>query len=152
MDIQISSRCRKNSGSLRAVAVRLRRFAAVFDDAVKVYVVFAGDPVVRELNLRFRHKDAATNVLSFSLDQADPEDGRLILGEIVISVDTAAREAEAAGMPLERRIEALFVHGFVHLLGYDHEKGGRMALRMREKEGTIMELLAMQGRKRPRKH
>ncbi|MCL4557625.1 MAG: rRNA maturation RNase YbeY [Deltaproteobacteria bacterium] len=151
MDIQISSRYKKNSGSLKVVSIRLKRFAAVFDDAIRVYVVFADDPVMKGLNLRFRHKDSTTNVLSFQLNQSDPEDGRLILGEIVISVDTARREAAAAGMPVERRLEALFVHGFVHLLGYDHTKGGRMAALMRGKEDTFMAILGAQDGKRVKK-
>ena len=84
------------------------------------------DRGIRELNRRFRDRDRPTDVLAFP---ADPLPRELAvreeigyLGDLVVSADTAARQAEAAGSDLEAEIRTLAVHGFLHLLGYDHEQ------------------------------
>ncbi len=122
---------------MRSVCARLEKSAPLID-ADKVLVVFVDDPTIRELNERFKNVKSATNVLSFEINQTDPEDGRNVLGEIIVSVDTAQREAENAGMPARDRLIELFVHGFVHLLGYDHTAGRQEAARMRRKEQQIL--------------
>jgi probable rRNA maturation factor len=87
-------------------------------------VVVCSDEEIRSLNQRFLAKDAATNVLSFGA--ADPDDPRLPgvplqLGDVVISLDTAEREAEEAGIDPGERVKRLAVHGILHLFGHDHE-------------------------------
>jgi probable rRNA maturation factor len=89
--------------------------AADFDS---LGVRFTGDRTMRRLNRDFRHKDKSTDVLSFP-GEATPE-GRH-LGDIVISVPTAARQAAERGHPLEREVKTLLLHGVLHCLGYDHE-------------------------------
>ena len=81
----------------------------------EISVVLCDDPFIQDLNRDYRGKDKATDVLSFAQD--DPS----ILGDIVISLPTAARQAAAAGWPLESEIALLGVHGLLHLLGYDDE-------------------------------
>lgn len=81
----------------------------------EVSVVLCDDPFIQQLNARHRDKNKPTDVLSFAQD--DPE----YLGDIVISLPTAARQAEAAGWPLEHEVALLGVHGLLHLLGYDDE-------------------------------
>jgi probable rRNA maturation factor len=144
MDIQISSRYRKNRGTLKSVSTRLERLAALMDAGTKVYVVFVDDPEMHGLNLRFKKKDKTTNVLSFPINQPDPEDGKLTIGEIIISVDTAVKEARYAGIPVDTRLEALFVHGLVHLLGYDHTRGKKQAVQMSQKEALLLKQLNTQ--------
>ncbi len=79
---------------------------------------------MRSLNRRYRGKDRTTDVLSFSLREGTfPRIQPNVLGDIVISVPAAARQAAEAGHPLIREIERLLVHGLLHLLGYDHEQG-----------------------------
>ena len=95
-----------------------------------------GDKAMRSLNRKYRGKDRTTDVLSFPR-----REGRFstiqphVLGDIVISLPTAARQAKAAGDPCAVEIDRLLVHGYLHLLGYDHEKSraeaGRMELRER---------------------
>ncbi len=81
----------------------------------EISVVFCDDPFIQALNAEYRGKDSATDVLSFA--QEDPQ----TLGDIVISVPTAARQADAAGWSLESEIALLAVHGLLHLLGHDDE-------------------------------
>ena len=81
----------------------------------EISVVFCDDSFIQALNAEYRGKNKPTDVLSFAQD--DPQ----MLGDIVLSVPTAARQAEAAGWPLEHEIALLAVHGLLHLLGYDDE-------------------------------
>ncbi len=78
-------------------------------------LVFAGDRTLHRLNRTYRGKDKPTDVLSF------PGGGPGGLGDIVISVETAHRNARATRRPLPRELEVLALHGFLHVLGYDHE-------------------------------
>ncbi|MDZ4277871.1 MAG: rRNA maturation RNase YbeY, partial [Dehalococcoidia bacterium] len=101
-------------------------------------VVIAGDETVRELNRRYRGVNETTDVLSFGLEAADrfvTPDGMRRLGEIVISLPTALRQAETAGHSLRAELEHLLVHGILHVLGYDHESPrSEKAMRAREEE------------------
>jgi len=60
-----------------------------------------------------------------------------MLGDVVISLETARRQAEESGMRVEEEVDRLLIHGFLHLLGYDHETGGREAARMRRRERAL---------------
>lgn len=79
-------------------------------------VVFTGDRAIRSLNSRYRHKDSATDVLSFP-----GEGGEEGLGDVVISVPAAGRNARKLGRTIDGEIEILALHGLIHVLGYDHE-------------------------------
>jgi probable rRNA maturation factor len=79
-------------------------------------VVLGGDAGIRRLNARYRGKDKPTDVLSFP-----GPGGREGLGDVVISVATAERNARAAGRTLGRELDVLAIHGLLHCLGYDHE-------------------------------
>jgi probable rRNA maturation factor len=81
-------------------------------------VRFSGDREVRRLNRTYRGKDKTTDVLSFPGDVAE---GGEHLGDILISVPVARRQAEAAGHSVEREIKILLLHGILHCMGYDHE-------------------------------
>lgn len=82
---------------------------------------FVSDRRMKELNKLFRGKDSTTDVLSFphEPDEFDPD--RNNLGDIVISVEQAAKQAEENGLTLENEIKQLILHGVLHLCGYDHE-------------------------------
>jgi len=105
-------------------------------------VLFIGDRAMRTLNHAWRGRDMSTDVLSFPL-----REGRFLhiqpdlLGDIVISVPIAARQASAAGHSLSFELERLLVHGLVHLLGYDHEQGLTETLRMERKERQLLKRL-----------
>jgi probable rRNA maturation factor len=104
----------------RVRPARLRRVlrAAARDLGVsgELAVVLAGDRTLRSLNARYRGKDKPTDVLSFP-----GPGGQEGLGDVVISLETAARNARALGRTLPQEVDVLALHGFLHVLGYDHE-------------------------------
>ena len=110
-------------------------------------VTIVGDRSIRRLNREYLGRDKTTNVISFSLQEG--EFGGLnpqALGDVVISADTAAREAEEAGITFAERITFLLLHGILHLTGYDHERSGEdEAQRMEEKERELFALLERDG-------
>jgi probable rRNA maturation factor len=100
----------------------LRRAARALGVTGELALVLAGDRFVRGLNARYRHQDKATDVLSFPGGGAGAG-----LGDVVISVESAERNARALGRSLPQELEVLALHGFLHVLGYDHERDdGRM--------------------------
>ena len=105
----------------------LQKAAEVYGlaDSDEVSVVFCDDAYIRQLNRDYRGQDKATEVLSFALDEGEEPDvhdgpAQHLLGDIIISLDTAARQAEDYGHTLERELAYLAIHGMLHLLGYDH--------------------------------
>ena len=114
-----------------------------FDCAAEVSVRFVDNEIIRELNRDYRNIDRETDVLSFPLGENGVYDtnldtGAKLLGDIVISVPKAMEQAELYNHSLQREIGFLTVHSMLHLLGYDHEKGGIEEVRMREKEETVL--------------
>jgi probable rRNA maturation factor len=113
--------------------------AATDRPAASLSVTFVGDAAMRRLNRKYRGKDQTTDVLSFPLFEpfSAPKraaDGKpeLLLGDIVVSVDVAVRQAAAYDAPLDAEIERLLVHGLIHLLGHDHELPRERAAMRRE--------------------
>ncbi len=107
----------------RRAVVRVLRAHGVAHP-VEVSVVLADDPTVRALNRAYRGQDRTTDVLAFPQDGPGP-----VLGDVVISVPQAARQARRAGHPLAREVALLATHGTLHLLGYeDDTEAGRRAM------------------------
>ena len=102
----------------KAAGAALRHQSAPAD--ADLTVVLTDDAQLHDLNRNYLGVDAPTDVLSFPSDQTDPQTGRRYLGDILISVPRAARQAEAAGHAAEEEVQLLVVHGILHLLGYDH--------------------------------
>lgn len=90
------------------------------DGPFEVHVLLTGDPQIRELNSMYRDIDRPTDVLSFPNGDRLPS-GRVFLGEVVISLDTARRQALEQGHPELKELCELLLHGVLHLLGYDHD-------------------------------
>ncbi len=113
-------------------------------------VLFTDDSRMAELNHRYLGRTGPTNVLAFPMADtassvdAVPEFETPLLGDIVISVDTAQREAAASGETLTAAVDRLLIHGLLHLLGHDHEVSEADALRM-EKEQRRLKRLIEQG-------
>ncbi|MGU3399384.1 rRNA maturation RNase YbeY [Brucellaceae bacterium D45D] len=106
-------------------------------------VVFTDDASIKLLNAQWRDKDKATNVLSFPAFpvKAGSQPGPM-LGDIVIAYETVEREAADEGKPVNNHLTHLVVHGFLHLLGYDHETDAE-AEEMERREREILHALAI---------
>jgi probable rRNA maturation factor len=106
-------------------------------------ILFTGDRAMRSLNRRYRGIDRTTDVLSFSQREGQFADIRSdILGDIVISVPAAVRQARELNHSLSYEIERLLVHGLLHLLGYDHERSPAEARKMRRREAVLFRRIA----------
>jgi len=103
-------------------------------------ILFTNDETMAALNRQYRGKEGATDVLSFSmLEEAGPTLFEpVMLGDVVISVDTAMREAEELEQSFERTVDQLLVHGILHLLGFDHEKSPVDAVLMAKEEERLL--------------
>ena len=116
----------------------------------EVSVTFTDNAQIKELNLQFRHINRATDVLSFPLfdyegDSDEPPVDELtgMLGDIVLSLEQAKKQAEEFGHSFEREAAFLTVHSMLHLLGYDHETGDADEADMRARQTAIMEKLGL---------
>jgi len=108
----------------------------------EISIVITDDSDIREINSSYRNIDRPTNVLSFPMDDENMIiPGIRILGDLVISEDTAQREADSAGITLDQRLSQLLVHGILHLFGYDHETGDEDEKKMTQKSIELMALL-----------
>lgn len=106
-------------GDLNALIRKVLELANVSPES-DLSLIFTTDVEIQRLNRQYLETDAPTDVLSFTMDFDNPETGAPYLGDIVISVPTAARQAETGGHPLIEEIKLLVVHGVLHLLGHDH--------------------------------
>jgi len=106
------------TAALRRIAETLLR--AVKQSRAELSIALVGDREMRPLNAKYRKKNQTTDVLSFFVvDQ--PMAGAKILGDVVISVEQARRQAKERGKTLKSELVTLLIHGILHLLGYDHE-------------------------------
>lgn len=102
-------------------------------------ILLLDDCSIAELNQRYLHRCGPTDVISFPMHAKDiPQIQPSLLGDIVISVETALRSAQQRAKPLEEVVAHLLIHGILHLIGYDHEASPREALRMRRREHALL--------------
>ena len=121
-----------------------------YGNTCEVSVTFTDDASIHELNKKFRGVDRPTDVLSFPLfdyegESEEPPVDELMgmLGDVVLSLETAARQAEEYGHSFEREVAFLTVHSMLHLLGYDHETSEADEADMRQRQRKIMERLGL---------
>jgi probable rRNA maturation factor len=129
---------------MRRAATRILDALACPDAELSVVIV--SDEEIHQLNLAYLDRDRPTNVISFPMQEG--EEGDLcpgLLGDVVISADTAARDAQEAGTDLEQELHFLLLHGILHLVGFNHEgTTGEEVARMEAKEDEIFALIAAQ--------
>lgn len=140
MPVWLRSRLRRRLrlSTLQMLAERVLDAAGVPHADLSLLLV--GDRFMRRLNREYRRKDRTTDVLAFPTrltPHASPLTSSL-LGDVVISLPQAIRQAARAGQPVERELAVLTTHGVLHLLGYDHERSAREARRMRRKERAVL--------------
>ncbi|HPL97648.1 MAG TPA: rRNA maturation RNase YbeY [Smithellaceae bacterium] len=128
---------------IRQVMTRLMK--ATDCVSAEISITFVDDAAIRILNREYLKRDKPTNVLSFSLQEGEYGDINAgLLGDIIISAETALRDALRGGLTFEEEIIFLLIHGFLHLTGYNHENTSRAnASRMRQKEKELFRLLAV---------
>ncbi|MCP9451094.1 MAG: rRNA maturation RNase YbeY [Nitrospira sp.] len=122
---------------VRAAQAVLR---AVGEPGAELSLELVGDGRMRRLNREYRGNNRTTDVLAFAMREARSPCRRL-LGDVVISVPAAMRQAKEAGRSLNEELASLLVHGVLHLCGYDHEKNKREALRMKRRETAVLRSL-----------
>jgi probable rRNA maturation factor len=131
---------------------RIKQTAQVILNALgfpdgEISILIVDDLQMEKLNRQYLHRRGPTNVMAFPMRAGEfahlsPQ----LLGDVVISMDTAAREAKSSGMQLEARFNELLVHGILHLGGYDHEKSKPDARRMEAKSHELLKnILQPQG-------
>ncbi|MCX5834385.1 MAG: rRNA maturation RNase YbeY [Deltaproteobacteria bacterium] len=107
-------------------------------DKDELSILLVEDREIRDINRTYLKRDRPTNVIAFpmlegSFRHLHPE----VLGDVVLSVETAGRDAEKEGLALENEILFLLIHGILHLVGYDHEGSAVRARRMRQKQREL---------------
>ncbi|MCX8044433.1 MAG: rRNA maturation RNase YbeY [Desulfobacterota bacterium] len=101
-------------------------------------ILLLDDRRIAALNYRYLHRTGPTDVLSFPMHDAQrPTIQPTLLGDVVVSVETALRQAQECGITLEEEIARLLIHGILHLIGYDHETCRKDARTMRRREQTV---------------
>ena len=121
-----------------------------YENPIEVSVTFTDNEGIRELNRKFRNIDRPTDVLSFPLfdytgESEEPPVDEFVgmLGDIVISLEQAKKQAEEFGHSFEREAAFLTVHSMLHLLGYDHEAGGDEEAAMRRRQREILDRMGL---------
>lgn len=104
-------------------------------------VVITDNEHIKELNQLYRGIDTPTNVLSFSMLEGEFASISNLLGDLVISAEQAQKEALEYGITFGERMSQLLVHGILHLIGYDHERGDEDALEMERKSVELIRLI-----------
>ena len=140
MKLQIENSQSKIKIDKRMIRSTVLKIMKILDCADKeISLSFVDDEKIKQLNKQYLGKDKATNVLSFSL--LEGEYGNInpqILGDIIVSVETAQRNALYGNLTIDQEIYFLIIHGILHLLGYDHENTTEIETKiMRQKEKDL---------------
>ncbi|HDL07566.1 MAG TPA: rRNA maturation RNase YbeY [Desulfobacteraceae bacterium] len=108
-------------------------------------ILIVDDNRIAELNREYLKREGPTNVIAFSMMDGPFSDlTPNLLGDVVISVETAVREGNRAGIGLEERFMQLLIHGILHIFGYDHEKSEKEAEEMEKKSVELLKLIGLQ--------
>ena len=108
----------------------------------EISILLVDDPQIEKLNLKYLSRKGPTNVIAFAMREGEfshltPH----LLGDVVISTDTVAKEAQSSGVSLERRFDELLVHGILHLLGYDHQTSIQDAQTMEKISQQLLDMI-----------
>ncbi len=134
-----------NQGKIKGIIKKVLQHLKV-DKKTEISVLFTDDKFIRSLNDKYRGIDKPTDVLSFSLQEGTVKSPEVksdkLLGDIIISVETAQMQAATLNHSIERELTVLLIHGLLHLTGYDHEEDKGYKI-MREKESEISKIFAL---------
>ncbi|MCP4682931.1 MAG: rRNA maturation RNase YbeY [Desulfobacterales bacterium] len=105
-------------------------------------ILIVDDQKIAELNKKYLNRKGPTNVIAFPMQEGDfAEVNPNLLGDVVISIETAEKEGQVAGIDTEERFEELLVHGILHLFGYNHEEDDNEAMVMESKSRELLEII-----------
>ena len=139
-------RIKLNQRKIKEIIKKVLQYLRV-DEKTEISVLFTNDEFIRSLNNKYRGIDKPTDVLSFSLWEGSVKTPELesdkLLGDIIISVETAQRQAKNLNHSMEKELTVLLIHGLLHLTGYAHEKDKDYKI-MREKESEILKIFDLQ--------
>ncbi len=143
MEIQIRFRKRIPGLKSRKIKQLLKKtFKDLVNHDVELSILFTDDNHISQLNRHYLDRESSTNVLAFPMSggsAVDVDSG--LLGDVVVSVDTAIRESKERGVPLNEITYRLLIHGILHLLNYDHERSSEEALRMEKEESRLLAII-----------
>ncbi|HKN87298.1 MAG TPA: rRNA maturation RNase YbeY [Nitrospiraceae bacterium] len=139
MPVSVRIRLRRTSLLVPALSRLIQRILSAAGEHESILSVeFIGDYRMRRLNAHYRGRDMTTDVLAFATREG-PGPSSPLLGDVVISVPQAIRQAAEQGHTIQRELVMLLIHGILHLLGYDHERSASEARRMRRKECALLQ-------------
>lgn len=142
MEIQIMCQHPTKKMDTRKIKIKLKRILKGLGyHKMELSILFTDDNHIAELNRRFLKREGPTNVLAFSMRGDDKEPETLMLGDVVISLDAAMRDAKIDDVSLNKTVDRLLIHGLLHLLGYDHEKSDQEARRMEEETERLLKIM-----------
>jgi probable rRNA maturation factor len=130
------------TGELKKITAAILK--ALERSQAELSIALVGDKEMRPLNAKYRKKNKTTDVLSFSADSLATAK-RVLLGDVIISVEQARRQAKERNHSLKREMVILLIHGILHLLGYDHERSPRQAKIMAGLEAKLLNHLCERG-------
>ena len=143
MEVLIDNRQSRHKISLKKIKQTAQVILSALDcPDSEISILIVDDPQIAELNQQYLNREGPTNVIAFAMREGEFSDlSPHLLGDVVISADTAAREAQIAATSMEQRFNELLVHGILHLMGYDHETSDDAARVMEQKSQELMELI-----------
>ena len=143
MEVLIDNRQKKTKISAKTLQKVTRDILSALDchDA-ELSILIVDDPQIAVLNKKYLLRNGPTNVIAFPMrtdafSNISPE----LLGDVVISMETAEKEGKNIGISMQERFTQLLVHGILHLLGYDHETSEQEAEKMDKKSDEILEII-----------
>lgn len=144
MEVLIDNRQSRHKIALK----KIKQTVQVILDALacpdgEISILIVDDPQIEELNQQYLNRQGPTNVIAFAMREGEFADlSPHLLGDVVISMDTAAKEAQIAATSMERRFNELLVHGVLHLMGFDHETSEDDARVMEDKSRELVNLIS----------
>lgn len=143
MEIQIDNRQNSCEISLEQIEQTVKVILGALncpDGEISFLIV--DDPQIEKLNRKYLQREGPTNVIAFPMREGEfshltPQ----LLGDVVISADTVAKEAQNFGISMKQRFDELLVHGILHLFGYDHERSEKDALIMEKKSQELLNII-----------
>ncbi|MGD2098755.1 MAG: rRNA maturation RNase YbeY [Desulfobacterales bacterium] len=146
MEVQIENRQGKHRISKKKIQQKARAIlnALEYPDA-ELSILIVDDQQIARLNQQYLNREGPTNVIAFAMREGPfTEIAPDLLGDVVISVETAHREAQDAGLGMAAYFDQLLIHGILHLLGYDHENDKSEARQMEQKANEILAFINSQ--------